>query len=125
MSSWCAHHSPLNFTNPDDFIPERWLPNSGYETDQKLAHRPFSLGPRGCIGKEYAFPPPNPAYAYSVNSLSYVEMRLILARTFFNFDLVNADSAKDWDPEGDMKHMKAFSTWQKPGLNVTAYVVKR
>lgn len=65
------------------------------------------------------------ALADNTNSLSYVEMRLVLARTIFNFDLFNADSANDWDPEGDMKHMKAFSTWQKPGLNVTATVVKR
>lgn len=61
----------------------------------------------------------------TVSSLSYVEMRLVLARTIWNFDLVNADSAVDWDPEDNMKHMKAFSTWQKPGLNVRATKVKR
>jgi hypothetical protein len=58
-------------------------------------------------------------------SLSYVEMRLVLSRMIWNFDLVNADSASAWDPEDNMKNMKAFSTWQKPGLNVVATKVKR
>ncbi|EHK97816.1 putative Isotrichodermin C-15 hydroxylase [Glarea lozoyensis 74030] len=108
VSSWCAHHSPDNFKDPDDFIPERWLKGAGYDNDNKLAHRPFSLGPRGCIGKD----------------LSYVEMRLVLAKMIWNFDLVNADNAEAWNPEGDMKHLKAFSTWQKPELQVYAEEVK-
>lgn len=59
------------------------------------------------------------------HSLSYVEMRLVLSRMIWNFDLVNADSASAWDPEDDMKHMKAFSTWQKPDLKVIAIKVQR
>ncbi|RDW63899.1 cytochrome P450-9 [Coleophoma crateriformis] len=109
VSSWCAHHCPDNFVEPDSFIPERWLGSEKFADEKKLAFRPFSLGPRGCIGKD----------------LSYLEMRLVLARTIWNFDLVNADSAVEWDAEGDMKHMKAFSTWQKPHLNVVATKVKR
>ncbi|KAG9230345.1 putative Isotrichodermin C-15 hydroxylase [Amylocarpus encephaloides] len=104
VSSWCAHHSPVNFKDPDEFIPERWLNGKGYDSDKKSAHRPFSLGPRGCIGKD----------------LSYVEMRLVLAKIIWNFDLNNADEAEAWNPDGDMKHLKAFSTWQKPDLNVVA-----
>jgi len=53
VSSWCAHHSSANFKDPDSFIPERWLEGANhFAGDLKLAHRPFSLGPRGCIGKE-------------------------------------------------------------------------
>ncbi|KAF2102795.1 cytochrome P450 [Rhizodiscina lignyota] len=103
VSSWCAHHSPTNFKNPDEFIPERWLDENGeFKNDNKLASRPFSLGPRGCIGKD----------------LSWVEMRLVMARMIFNFDLFNADAASDWDPEDNMKYMRAYSTWEKPELNV-------
>ncbi len=51
VSTWCASHSADNFRNPDEFIPERWI-DPEYGTDKKLASRPFSLGPRGCIGKE-------------------------------------------------------------------------
>lgn len=45
-------------------------------------------------------------------------MRLVLARSIWNFDLANADSAEAWEPTDDMKNMKAYSTWQKPPLNV-------
>jgi hypothetical protein len=55
--------------------------------------------------------------------MSYMEMRLVLARMIWCFDVKNADSADDWDPEDNMKNMKAYSTWQKPELNV--YISKR
>lgn len=48
-------------------------------------------------------------------------MRLVLCRLFWNFDITGADdSIEQWNPMGQMKHMKAYSTWQKPGLNVIA-----
>ena len=53
VSTWCASHSSDNFKDPDNFVPERWLGDPQYHSDKKLASRPFSLGPRGCIGKEY------------------------------------------------------------------------
>jgi cytochrome P450 len=70
--SWAATHSETNFSQPESFIPERWLDESGatYSTDRKDASQPFSLGPRGCIGRH----------------LSYMEMRLILA-TLCKFSL--------------------------------------
>lgn len=64
--------------------------------------QPFSLGPRGCIGKH----------------LSYMEMRLILGRLLWRFDVVSTDGAWKWDPSGEMKYMRAFNTWEKPELNV-------
>ncbi|KAF2836757.1 cytochrome P450 [Patellaria atrata CBS 101060] len=108
VSTWCAQHSPENFKNPDSFIPERWISDE-YKSDQKGASRPFSLGPRGCIGKD----------------LSYLEMRLVLARMIWNFDINSADKAEEWDPEDNMKNMKAYSTWQKPELKIRMCVVDR
>jgi len=53
-------------------------------------------------------------------------MRLALCRLFWSFDITSADdSIEQWNPEGDMKHMLAYSTWQKPGLNVFAKEVQR
>ena len=52
-------------------------------------------------------------------------MRLVLARMILNFDLKNAEDARDWDPEDNMKYMKAYSTWEKPELNVYLTPVKR
>lgn len=47
-------HSERNFRRAREFVPERWLelpPGSEFETDDKAAMQPFSMGPRNCIGK--------------------------------------------------------------------------
>jgi hypothetical protein len=56
--------------------------------------------------------------------MSYMEMRLVLARFIYLFDMANADDAEGWDAEGDMKNIKAYSTWQKPPLSVVLTPVK-
>ena len=43
-------------------------------------------------------------------SLSYMEMRLVLARLIWNFDLYNADEAIEWDAADNMKVSRNFST---------------
>ncbi|CZR69868.1 related to isotrichodermin C-15 hydroxylase (cytochrome P-450 monooxygenase CYP65A1) [Phialocephala subalpina] len=74
FNQWSAYRSPLNFKRPNDFLPERWLVSdrsSVFAGDRKSALQPFSFGPRNCIGK----------------NLAYAELRLILARLLWNFDL--------------------------------------
>lgn len=46
-------------------------------------------------------------------SLAYAEMRTILARLIFNFDVMLAPGMDEW-----MKTQKVFSMWQKPPLMV-------
>ena len=89
VSSWAAAHNPANFIDCDSFIPERYL-DKAYDADDKKGAQPFSLGPRGCIGKH----------------LSYMEMRLILGRLLWNFDVVSTDGAWQWDPSDEMKNMR-------------------
>jgi cytochrome P450 len=101
VSSWAAAHNPAHFRDCDAFIPERFI-DPAYASDNKRGYQPFSLGPRGCIGRH----------------LSYMEMRLILSRLLWNFDVVSADGAWQWDPKGEMGNMRAFMTWEKPDLNV-------
>lgn len=48
MSPMVASLDPANFNDPLVFKPERWLGNGG---DILEASQPFSLGPRGCVGK--------------------------------------------------------------------------
>jgi hypothetical protein len=43
-------------------------------------------------------------------SLSYMEMRLVLARMIWNFDLYNTDGAIEWDAADNMKVSSAFSS---------------
>ena len=42
--------SPENFVDPEDFRPERWLKRDSSERLE--ASQPFSMGPRGCIGRK-------------------------------------------------------------------------
>lgn len=140
LSPWAATHLPLNFSRPLEFLPERWLsyttnsssnvststpgfnPKNDFSTDLPHASQPFSYGPRGCIGK----------------NLTNIEQRLIMAHLVWHFDLdvpdfdeqeeEDKEKIKDnekWDPEGDMKGLKAWVVWVKPSLWVRLRVVDR
>ena len=50
VSGWAATHSGMNFHNPLDFIPERWLDPECQ--DKKTASQPFLLGSRSCLGRK-------------------------------------------------------------------------
>ncbi|KAJ9191317.1 hypothetical protein DTO164E3_6137 [Paecilomyces variotii] len=80
VPQWAINHSASNFKDPDSFIPERWFPNTGFDTDIKEAMQPWSVGPRSCIGK----------------NLAYIEMRLIFAGVLWHFDLKLCDKSQDW-----------------------------
>jgi len=92
-----ANYSSANFKDPRVFAPERWLPSatsdttSRYYDDARDARQPFSLGPRNCIGKNLAFS----------------EMRQILARVLWRFDLELADPSLQWQKQ------KSYTLWAK------------
>ncbi|TGZ76304.1 cytochrome P450 [Ascodesmis nigricans] len=96
-SSWAATHSELNFHRPYDFLPERWLDPDC--TDQKEASQPFSLGSRVCLGR----------------NLALMEMRLILAKMLWVYDMELVDDVDklDWVRDGT-----ANPLWRKPPLMV-------
>ncbi|KAJ5111054.1 hypothetical protein N7532_001589 [Penicillium argentinense] len=91
-----AYHSPKNFTDAEQFVPERHLGDPRYANDSRMVMQPFSFGPRNCIGR----------------NLAYVEMRIILARMIFNFDMELDPVSENW-----MDH-KSFILWDKPDLMV-------
>jgi len=94
---WPTYHIAKWFSLPDSFIPERWLGDPRFENDRMDALEPFSVGPRNCIGK----------------NLAYAEMRLILSRTLWNFDVQIAEESKTW-----LDGQKTFVIWQKGPMNV-------
>jgi cytochrome P450 len=49
----------------------------------------------------------------TIFSLAYAEMRLILAKLLWNFDIGLHPDSKNWLQE----HM-AYTLWQKPNLNI-------
>lgn len=96
-------HSPSNFAEPDSFIPERWLNDPRFSSDDKAAFQPFSSGPRNCIGK----------------SLAYAEMRLVLAKLLWNFDLELDPESDSWFPH------EMVVIWNSPALHVKLHPVRR
>lgn len=113
VSSWGAAHSASNFVDPDSFIPERFLDSPEFKdrfaSDVKKAAQPFSMGPRGCIGR----------------NLTYVELRLILGALLWNFDLEFADSAPLWNPENEFEGLRAYNTWEKSSLMVKLMDIRK
>lgn len=54
--SYTIHRNEEAFPKGEDFLPERWLDESGDEL-QKEAFVPFSVGKRSCIGIKYVSHP--------------------------------------------------------------------
>ncbi|CAG8109311.1 unnamed protein product [Penicillium salamii] len=96
VSHLSASYSAENFTDPEQFIPERHMGDPRFANDSKNAMQPFSFGPRNCIGR----------------NLAYVEMRIIMARMIFNFDMQLDQPGYDWLDQN------CHLLWEKPGLMV-------
>ncbi|KAI1115913.1 cytochrome P450 [Nemania sp. NC0429] len=94
---YAVNHDEHYWKAPNTFAPERWLDDPNYKGDQLDAMQSFSVGPRNCVGR----------------NLAYAEMRLILAKIVFNFDMSLADDSRDW-----LKDQKAYTVWEKPPLNI-------
>ena len=52
ISPWTTHRHPASWTNSEKFEPERFLPDA--PTPEKGTYLPFGIGPRMCIGKDFA-----------------------------------------------------------------------
>ncbi|KAF9733474.1 hypothetical protein PMIN06_012219 [Paraphaeosphaeria minitans] len=106
VSQHASNHSSRNFVEPDAFVPERWLKDAPekFKDDNHAAMNPFSFGPRNCIGK----------------NLAYAEMRVILAKIVWHFDLELEPGMDDW-----LERHKLFMLWEKPALMVKMSKVVR
>ncbi|KAE9362911.1 cytochrome P450 family protein [Stipitochalara longipes BDJ] len=94
---YASYHSRSNFVRPNEFIPERWLgTNSRFMLDNKDILQPFSLGPRGCLGK----------------NLAYAEIRMILCKLLFHFDIELCPESHRWADQN------VYYVWEKPALMV-------
>jgi cytochrome P450 len=52
VSPWLLHRREQSFTQPEEFRPERFL--GGTATTARSDYVPFGLGPRLCIGRDFA-----------------------------------------------------------------------
>jgi cytochrome P450 len=96
LPQYVANHLESNFKRPEEFHPERFLGAEEFAEDNYAVMQPFSVGPRNCIGR----------------NLAYAEMRLILAKVLFNFDLELDESMGEWTDQ------KVFVLWEKHPLLV-------
>jgi cytochrome P450 len=89
---YAIHHNGEYFPEPFAYRPERWIVAAAGEDEKQgggvsqqavalaqSAFCPFSVGPRGCIGK----------------GLAYVEMSVTLARVLFLYDVRRAVGVAD------------------------------
>ena len=104
VSHYAAYHTERNFKDPDRFVPERWMGAPEYADDKRKDCQPFSFGPRNCLGK----------------NLAYAEMRLIIAKVLWSFDLTLAPQSRNW-----MEECRVMTLWQKPDLMVHVKEVAR
>lgn len=104
VHQWAMYHNEDHFKDPFEYHPERWLGDPAFANDNKEAFQPFHVGPRNCIGR----------------NLAYIEMRLILARILWNFDLQIAEDSLDW-----MSRQRIWNLWDKGPLNVYLKPVER
>ena len=52
ISTYAVQRDPALWTDPDSFVPERWL--DGGERGPRWSYLPFGAGIRQCIGKDFA-----------------------------------------------------------------------
>lgn len=122
VSHYAIHHNADYFAEPFRYLPERWIVGSkvpslgGFvevgEADvarAQAAFCPFSVGPRGCIGK----------------GLAYVEMTITLARLLWLYDVRRAVGVVDpaeggregaeWgrDRADEMQLVDTFTSWKE------------
>ena len=93
VTQWAAYRSKHNFLHPDEFVPERWLGDGSsapFLGDSRAVFQPFHVGGRNCLGQ----------------NIAWAEMRLILGRMVWNFD-ISPSCDLDWTKQ------KTFMLWQK------------
>jgi len=109
LHQYATYHSPQNWHRPNDFCPERFLPQEhplydpSFAKDNKKCFYPFSHGPANCIGK----------------NLAWAELRLILARLVWKFDLLRQPGNEGW-----AENMRGYTLWDKTPLMTKFAVAK-
>ncbi|KAF6831216.1 cytochrome p450 monooxygenase [Colletotrichum plurivorum] len=104
IQQWSSNHSPDNWTEPWKYDPERFLKTEDDEINRLVSLQPFSVGPRNCIGR----------------NLAYAEMRMVLARVLFDFDLSLNQGYDGW-----IEKQRAYGIWDRVPLSVHLKPVAR
>ncbi|KAH8597527.1 cytochrome P450 [Bisporella sp. PMI_857] len=94
ISAYIAHRDAQVFPDPEDFVPERWLGESGKELQSAFIS--FSTGARGCIGR----------------NISYLEQTVLLASVVHRYCF--AFEREGWEPKRfETFNLSPGSMWLK------------
>jgi cytochrome P450 len=96
INQYPIFRSASNFTQPNSFIPGRFLPDPPFESDRLDAFEPFLVGRHHCIGQK----------------LAMAMMRLTLARLLYSFDMKAIGEVEDFGAQ------KTYIFWEKKPLKV-------
>ena len=97
-SLWRLHRAPRRWRDARAFRPERWLPGAaGFEADERDAFHPFLEGRHACLGRH----------------LAMLELRLVLAKLVWHFDLLADERVEGW-----LGRCKLYTVWARPPLMV-------
>ncbi|OTA64804.1 cytochrome P450 [Hypoxylon sp. EC38] len=97
FTSFAAYREESYFRDANEFIPERWLgTDPRYDNDNCSVVQHFGYGPMNCLGM----------------NLARLELRMILARLIWKFDIELIPSSEDW-----FNH-RAFIIWFRGSLMV-------
>jgi cytochrome P450 len=106
VSHYPLFHNPFYFSDPFSYRPSRWLlPSSPTAAEEdalrtaQLAFVPFSIGSRGCIGK----------------NLAVMEMITTMARVIFAFDFEAEKVDGKEAEEGGVYHVRDAFICDKKG----------
>jgi cytochrome P450 len=105
VDPYTVQRSPNAFAHPDEFRPERFLQRGEvgkYQHDLHEVYKPFSSGPRTCIGREMALQ----------------SIRLTIAKLLFKYD-VEFTSPDCFIWERDSKSSALWAEYRLP-VRVTA-----
>ena len=96
---YALHHNPEYHHEPFEFDPLRFMFGDQIDLTQS-AFSPFSMGPRGCIGK----------------GVAYLELSVALARTLWLYDMKLVDSFFGAGPDGNYALKDIFVAEKKGPL---------
>ena len=92
MAPWLLHRHEKLWDNPDAFIPRRFM--AGAPQPDRFAYLPFGVGPRVCIGAQFALTEATLALAKIVANFS---VELISKRPVMPLGVVTTQP--DYSPE--------------------------
>ncbi|KAI1420447.1 cytochrome P450 monooxygenase [Xylaria sp. FL1777] len=104
MPMFASFNATSNWVEPRRFAPERWTGEDPekYSRDRRDALKPFSYGPRNCLGQQ----------------LANHEVRLIIAKMAWHFDLVLMNECIGWE------NQTSYTFWEKHPLWVKMVPVR-